>query len=313
LGLIYKYDLNQNGRTENMIPLDHFLTSLIKTNGLKYRNLNRDIQSFYERQAMPGLAIRLGIFWTQIGNYGKYDFTSSSEKLNFETQSNLTDAGIKLSLRYAHLRPGTDARFGDGFGAKQIGKLPTLSVEYTMGRPGIIGSQFQYSKLKLRLEHRSKLNRLGYTDWILEGGKLWGKLPWPLLFTPAANQLVLNDKTAFNLLNYLEFVSDNYFTFFAEHHFEGLFLNYLPLVKKQKLREFVFFKLYAGSQSKDRIPQNLPMLNAISPMGKPYYEVGFGFENILKIARIDFVWRLNSDGKHGTYPFIVKPSFYFKF
>ena len=48
-------------------------------------------------------------------------------------------------------------------------------------------------------------------------------------------------------------------------------------------------------------------------MGYPYAEVGFGIENILKIARIDFTWRINYMDNSDALQFIVKPSFYFRF
>lgn len=313
LGISYKHDLNQAGRSDQMIPLDHVLTSLIRTNALKFRTLNTDIQAFYERQWLPGFTTRVTAFHKEINTYGKYSLYSVNETPSFNTAEKYTDAGYQLSFRYAHRKANTDARFGDGFGGKNTAKLPTLSVEFTWANSGIVNSNFDYSKLRVRLEHRSKLNRLGYTDWMVEGGKLWGRLPWPLLFTPTANQMVLGDKVAFNLMNYLEFVSDKYATAQVEHHFDGLFLNYIPLVKKLKWREFVFGKVYSGSLSSENKLAGYPMLYATQPMGKPYYEVGFGFENIFKIARIDFIWRLDYAGKPGTYPFIVKPSFYFKF
>jgi hypothetical protein len=45
------------------------------------------------------------------------------------------------------------------------------------------------------------------------------------------------------LLNYYEFVADEYATFHAEHHFNGKMLSYIPLIKKLKLREVFFIEL----------------------------------------------------------------------
>jgi hypothetical protein len=314
IGAFYKHDLNQNGRTENMIPLDHVLTSLIRTDKLKFRTFNTDIQLFYERQWIAGIATRVTIFHKRIRNYGGYRLSTGLDSGHFGIVDEIKDAGIHVSFRINYGKANTDARFGDGMGGRNISKWPSLAGEYTWGRPDVLGSGFNYTKFRARLEHRSSLNRLGYVDWMIEGGKLWGKLPWPLLFTPSANQMVLGDKLAFNLMNYLEFVSDQYVSAQVEYHLDGLILNYIPLVKKLKWREFVFGKGYWGNLSVDnRTTAEVPMLYSIQGIGKPYYEVGFGFENIFKIARIDFVWRLDYLGKPGVYGFIVKPSFYFKF
>jgi hypothetical protein len=51
----------------------------------------------------------------------------------------------------------------------------------------------------------------------------------------------------------------------------------------------------------------------MSEMNEPYFEAGFGIENILKIARVDFMWRINYRDKPDILKFIVKPSFYFRF
>lgn len=313
-GLQYKHDLNQNGRTDNMIPLDHVLTSLIRTDRLKFRTLNTDLNVIYERQWMAGIATRVSFFYKQIQNYGRYRFSTGLDSDNFSMFEKMRDAGFQLSFRINYAKANTDGKFGDGFGGRNLSKLPVLSAELSLGLPGILGSKFDYKKVKVRLEHRSGMNRLGYLDWTVEAGKLWGTLPWPLLFTPSANQMVLSDKLAFNLMNYMEFVADQYLTSQVEYHLDGLILNYVPLVKKLKWREFAFAKVYWGSLNEtNRTIAEFPLLYATQGISKPYYEVGFGFENIFKIARIDFVWRTDYLGKEGIYGFIVKPSFYFKF
>jgi hypothetical protein len=51
----------------------------------------------------------------------------------------------------------------------------------------------------------------------------------------------------------------------------------------------------------------------MASMQAPYAEVGFGIENILKISRIDFTWRITHLNNSNDLGFILKPSFYFKF
>jgi hypothetical protein len=68
-----------------------------------------------------------------------------------------------------------------------------------------------------------------------------------------------------------------------------------------------------GSLSDENNQKHWTFPERLNPIGKPYYEVGFGLENILKISRIDFTWRLNYLQNPNTYDFLPKPSFYFKF
>ena len=153
------------------------------------------------------------------------------------------------------------------------------------------------------------MQKLGYFQYNLEAGKTFGTVPYPYLNIPFGNQLVLHDDAAFNLMNFLEYASDRYVTLHVQHHFEGLFFNRIPLINKLKWRELIFARAYwgglsdANNQSIYLFPENLKALN------KGYYEVGFGIENIFKISRIDFTWRLTDTDAPGVYTFIVKPSF----
>ena len=123
----------------------------------------------------------------------------------------------------------------------------------------------------------------------------------------------INDETAFNLMNYLEFVSDQYAGAMIEQHFEGLLFNRIPGIKKLKWREFIFAKGYAGTLTDANNQRTYLFPSGVGSLKNPYAEVGFGIENIFKISRVDFSWRLNYQNKPDVYYFIVKPSFQFKF
>ncbi|MBK8414004.1 MAG: hypothetical protein IPL22_05490 [Bacteroidetes bacterium] len=76
------------------------------------------------------------------------------------------------------------------------------------------------------------------------------------------------------------------------HHFEGFFLDKIPLMRKLKWREVASLRGVYGSMS-DENKSILVNQNAFSTLSKkPYVEAGFGVENILKILRFDFMYRL---------------------
>ena len=64
----------------------------------------------------------------------------------------------------------------------------------------------------------------------------YGKVPYALLSPHLGNQTPIYTAVTFNLMDYGEFVSDRYASLQYQHHFEGLFLNRVPLLKKMKLR-----------------------------------------------------------------------------
>jgi hypothetical protein len=104
-------------------------------------------------------------------------------------------------------------------------------------------------------------------------------------------------------MNFLEFVSDEYVSLFAEHHFNGFFLNRIPLIKRLGWREIISFKGVYGSVTDKNNPEKTTGLmqfpvdefgntSTFTLEGKPYIEVSAGVGNIFKLFRIDYVQRL---------------------
>ena len=105
-------------------------------------------------------------------------------------------------------------------------------------------------------------------------------------------------------MNFLEFVSDRYVALNVDHSFNGFILNKIPLLKKLKLREIVTCKLLYGKLYDSNNPeyQNDLFLFPTDSSGvpltytlenKPYIEASFGFSNIFRILRVDFIKRFS--------------------
>jgi hypothetical protein len=175
---------------------------------------------------------------------------------------------------------------------------------YTLGIKGVLESQYNFHRLVGYVHKRMYIPPIGYTDITLEAGKTFGKLPYPLLTIHRANQTYSYQPEAYNLMNFLEFVSDQYASVFVDHHFNGFIFNKLLLIKKLKLREVVTFKALVGKLSDENkaTAENglilLPTDKIGSPTtfsleNKPYMEASFGIENIFRVLRVDFVKRLS--------------------
>jgi hypothetical protein len=93
-------------------------------------------------------------------------------------------------------------------------------------------------------------------------------------------------------MNFFEFISDEYATAMVNHHFDGFFLNKIPLMRKLKWREVVSVRTVIGSLS-DRNKAEIILPETSYELTVPYVEVGVGIENIFKIIRIDLMKRLN--------------------
>jgi hypothetical protein len=130
------------------------------------------------------------------------------------------------------------------------------------------------------------------------------------------------------MMNFFEFVADKSVEGIILHHFDGLFFNRIPLLKKLKWREIAGFNFIFSSYDKKNMYRNAEYPDGLMPekyqgndvtsfrtmsWDKPYLEVSYGIENIFKVFRIQAMHRLSYldqgfDGRK-VYPFMIKGSF----
>jgi len=173
-------------------------------------------------------------------------------------------------------------------------KYPVFNLFAAYGRPGIFGGDFEYRKCNLNISDKVRVGRFGYTAYHLNVGKVWGTLPYPSLYVFQGNQTWGFDPRGYNLMNYLEFVADEYISVALDHHLEGWVWNKFPALRKLKFKEVLTARLAYGSLSDKNLAFNLSSEQMVqAPYRVPYLETGMGIENILKVLRVDAVWRLN--------------------
>ncbi|SIO42878.1 DUF5686 family protein [Chitinophaga niabensis] len=210
---------------------------------------------------------------------------------NGEGLDPLTNMEVAVKLRYAfreEFLEGNYYRYSLG------SKYPIVEFKYAMGVKGILKSNYNYHKTSITISDYVKLPPFGSLYYNFFGGKIFGSaMPYPLLEIHPGNEIYYYNKYAFNMMNRFEFISDQYAGFNLEHTLGSGLFNYIPLVRRLKLRQFWTAKGIIGKLSESNKNLNL---NAGYPFktlqSHPYVEVGTGVENILKFIRIDFVWRL---------------------
>ncbi|HEY4787190.1 MAG TPA: DUF5686 family protein, partial [Bacteroidales bacterium] len=211
---------------------------------------------------------------------------------------------INMSEAYIILRYAPHEQFYQGkiYRIPIANKYPVFQLQYNAGAK-FLNNDYNYSNIKFSITKRFYPSILGYTDVIWEAGKIFGKVPYPLLFIHRANQTYSYQITSYNLMNFLEFVSDQYTSLNVDHCFNGFIFNKIPLLKKLKLREVATCKVLYGSVSKTNNPEyqsglfKFPTDNAGNPITytlekQPYVEASVGISNIFRFFRIDLVKRL---------------------
>jgi hypothetical protein len=137
----------------------------------------------------------------------------------------------------------------------------------------------------------------------IRAGKVFGNVPFLLMEVHPGNEGYLVGRSIFNMMTRYEFASDTYASLMLEHHFDGFFLNHVPLLRKLKFRSYATFKAVMGRLSNAN--RDVNRLNLFEPTDvntypgfrapsqHPYMEASVGIENILKVFQIEAVWRLN--------------------
>lgn len=312
IGLSVLHDADQLGRSYYAIPLDHILTYFLQVAPFDTRTLLNIRSAHAERQWFNGFVTRVSVFDSKTSPFGDYNFYRITPEGDFPV-SDFRLSGLKLSGRFAYGEKNINARFYDSESKFFMLKYPAFSFEYTYSDKSFLESGFNYQKLAIRADHQQKFNRWGYLSYIVEAGKVWGTVPYPFLGIPFGNQAILADRASFNMMNYMEFATDEYVAVHLEHHFEGLLFNLIPFNRFLKLREFLLFKMYAGRISDENNEARWRFPERMNVLDEPYLEAGFGIENIIKLGRVDFTWRLNYLDHPDIYRFLPKPSFQFRF
>lgn len=313
IGASYQFDIDQLGRSYNQLALDHIVGSLSQLGNSNSRNYVANFEAFFEKEIATGFIGRITYFNKATRPTLATTFTRWDEIGNIVFEDNYITSGFNATFKFSFLYKEIKGTFYDKKDLfKQNRKFPDIAVSYEFADKTVFKSDYNYQKVKINIHQRVNAKKMGYFNYSIEGGKTIGTVPHISLDIPFGNQLIFNDAAAFNLMRFMEFGADQYIAIQFDHHFNGLILDRIPLINKLKWRSYIFGKTFIGNLSTKNNQQTYLFPVGIQAINNTYIEVGFGIENIFKIASIDFTWRLTS-GIGEYYTFLVKPSFKLSF
>lgn len=290
VGMNYKNDYEILGQSQNAFTQDNILASVFRRTPLTKLTGVEEVQAWYDREWFTGFNTKVSFVsrtMTPLGDF-RYEFRDADGAI--KVKDNIITSEVRLNTRFAY-----DEKYVEGeFTRTSLGtKWPIVQMQYGYGIKDLFSSDYSYHRLSLSVDDRFRINPIGYTDYYVEAGKTWGRLPYPLMVLHPGNESYVYDFYAYNMMNYYEFVSDEYASLYMFHHFDGFFLNKIPLMRKLKWREIVSGKMLVGRVS-DKNRETLIFPEHLYELDRgPYYEAGVGLENIFKIFRVDAMWRLS--------------------
>ncbi len=181
---------------------------------------------------------------------------------------------------------------------------PVFTIGHTAGFKGLLGGDYEYQYTEASVYKRFWMKSWGKVDLRLKAGAQWGKVPFPLLIMPAANQSYIIEDETFNLINNMEFVNDRFASMMLTWDMNGKIFNRIPLVRHLKWREFFGIYMLWGKLTDKNNPllemnagdatlMALPNGCHVMDSKKPYAELVLGIHNIFKLIHVEYVRRLN--------------------
>lgn len=286
----YKYDVEQLGMSDNAFRQDFILNSLFRRNPQDKLSMVSQYKASYKHEWFTGFSNSVTITNRQISTLkGEGINLYDPVTLDYMPTEHITTTELAFGLHY-------------GFREKQLAgefervvvstPFPVFNLQYARGIKDVFNGEYKYTNLTGSVSQWFSFLSAGWLKYNIEGGKIWGTLPFPLMKILPGNETFYHDDYAFNLMNYYEFIADEYVSYHLIYHMEGLLLNRIPVMRKLKWREVLQFKgTYGGTTAENKFYNKLP--EGANFITKPYMEAGAGIENIFRFLRVDAVWRLS--------------------
>ncbi|MBK9759584.1 MAG: carboxypeptidase-like regulatory domain-containing protein [Flavobacteriales bacterium] len=290
LGVFYTRDIEQLGQSINAFKQDNILSSFLRRSPNNKLTLVDEFKVTYERDWFQGFST--AILFRERTLYPRGDLVYLRFR-DLETSpvsiSSIRTSEIAVNTRYAYREKfvsGTFRRVSLG------SKYPAFELHTAFGLKNIFGSNYEYEKIIARVSQRIPTGVFGNLRYAAETGRVFGTLPYPLLIVHPGNETFYYDESAYNTMNFFEFISDRYASLSLQQHFDGYFLNRIPLLRRLKWREVIGVKGLIGDLDRKHASELLflPIMRRLND--GPFVEASAGLENVFKVLRIDGIWRL---------------------
>jgi len=292
-------DLGRVGIDDESLA-DNYLFLAAQRFGVFRRGYYFDEARFnFQREVFKGFTQRIAVRRSTFRPTFNFGYYLDPEETNSPISSTYENAEVIVESRFARdeiFIMNDNERFSLG-----TDKWPVVTLRYTRGLKGFMGSDFEYDKVRLTIEKKVRFGPFGVGNVNLAGEYVFDNLPYPLLSLHLGNQTPIYAQPTFNLMDYGEFISDRFASLRYQHRFEGFLLNRIPLMKKLKWRLVGTSNVIYGGMNKanraliveDTSDETDDQTLGFLERGKPYVELGYGVENIFKFFRVDFIHRLS--------------------
>jgi len=238
---------------------------------------------------------------------------------------------IGIHIRYAHkekIIQSLGRRVGRGT------KYPVFYAAYSHGFKGFLGGEYEYNRFELGMTQTIKTKSIGKSYIRLEGGAVFGNVPYSKLFLSKGNfsySVPVFVYYTFQTMRIFEFLNDRYVHLFWVHDLGHLLINrkkFKPDVKLVqgigygRLRNGIAgFPIHSLEKITIDEEENIKLDTGFETMEKGYFESGILVNNLVRFNIMNIAYIGLGAGvfyRYGPYSndkqinnFAFKASFYF--
>lgn len=279
-------DLDWGQNYYGEVSQDNIFALAIRKKGIPVKNIKVNEKRFeFFKEVLPWMSNRLSIVHKStlplrnLVPLDSFRATASGDPL--------TTFEVSLKLRFAWLERFLESHF---YRTSLGSAYPIGEINISRGFSGVLKSSYTYTKISASISDNFKIPPVGNISWYVYGGKTFGTLPYTLLDIAPGNELYYYNKYAFNMMNRWEFIHDKYAGINIEHNIGNGIFRIFP---KLRFRQFWTAKTLWGSLTPSNHALNFKEGYSFQTLnGNTYLELGTGVDNIFKVFRIDFVWRI---------------------
>ena len=285
---VYRNDLDNGQVYYDQFGTDNVFATLFRRPGVPYKfqqSEEKKLEYYQETNKNFGLGISASSKqFTALQNLPSSKYFPTT----YGTPFNSFEASARIRYAYA------ERTLEDNFNRISLGSdKPIVQLQYTHAFKNVLQSSYTYDKIDFSLFDYVSLAPYGSLYYNFFGGKIYGAAPYNFLQILPGNELLYYNKYSFNLMNRFEFIADEYAGFNIEHKVGSGIFKYIPLTRNMKLRQSWSAKGVFGTLSSQNQKLNFVGYYPYNSLnGKVYLELGTGIDNIFKVFKVDFVWRL---------------------
>jgi len=286
---IYDNDIAQIGASEQSSQVGSTFGTLLRTGPLDKLTFVNKLELNIEKDIHKSFVAIIGSDLKEYTALGLANYQRKNTSTNtLENVESIRSHEVFFKIQWAK-----NVEYINGAFNRAIVKsrYPLISFQTTLGIKGSLGSQYEYQRYDLSIEQRFAAGRLGFIRYGVNIGYINGEAAYPFLKVHEGNQSYYAYRDVFNLLNYYEFISDKYVGAYIENHWGGLFLDYIPAIKRLRWR-FVTTARATWGDISSRHEKIMELPDFTYRFGDtPYVEFSAGIENILNLFRVDLYYR----------------------